>query len=910
MAKDWRSSVAEANKPAAATDPAEQARRRARRNRKIFGVLVAMLTLIGGAFAAIFLLAGIRQPYFLTVPVVEYQDPLWPVNPLAEQDSDALAAFFLTHDKGAKAIESQTRNGLVKQLDDLRQDRRNHTVVFHLCALARTVPGKDGQPNVCVIPAEAGPDVPPDRLLPLDDVLDAMRACPAPHKLLILDLARQDADPRVGVLANDVADSIQTRLETLQQQEQLPFAVLTACARDQRSLFRDDYRVSALAYFLAEGCRGKADGLNPEQRKNGRVSLRELHAYVERECKQWAPRFRNASQTPLLFGQFDDFDMVILDSAKADLPAPPPPAAIPYPDWLLDGWRLRDAWWDGRVYRDAPRAFLRLEAALLRAEQRWRGGLGLDEKRARAALDVVEELKQEVKQASETARPQPRSLAQEVARGQVPNADTLKFLQEELLKPEAGPVEPKDPKDDKEPPPPVKEPGKKRSPQEIARSMTEKWKGKRPFDKASAAIAFVDAARADELTTDRLEVLRRLLEQAPDRLHTRYAETLCLHRLLELRSRIELSADKLKQAIRITRECEEALAADPRILFWFRARLEDLSTRRSAAEASIFQEESVARSEAGLKELDAAGQSFRAVLEQVAVLQKAFLDYDEMMIRLPGYTVYLAEHPRADLPAVDRWVKAVERLADLRRELLQPPGDGAALTAAVGRIQILLEDIDRDRAQLRKPFTKEAREDLERHLEDGKPIDYLELLARLDSPRVFAAERARIWTLTQAFAQNLKTRPTEDLANEFQRAAMRSRMSIAMLQLGGFDGANLLRVEWERINKNGKNNSAAWAPLAERLRIVWSRELPEQLAKTKDPAAADLLLRVFSAWDKPVTPVPNPGGRLRQAEAKEFARFLADLYQKQLALAPPNSPAESYYAESERTCRAAAGSAP
>ena len=47
----------------------------------------------------------------------------------------------------------------------------------------------------------------------------------------------------------------------------------------------------------------------------------------------------------------------------------------------------------------------------------------------------------------------------------------------------------------------------------------------------------------------------------------------------------------------------------------------------------------------------------------------------------------------------------------------------------------------------------------------------MELVARLDSPRFYAAERKRIWDLSQQFAPKLRARGGEELANEFNLMA-------------------------------------------------------------------------------------------------------------------------------------------
>ena len=55
--------------------------------------------------------------------------------------------------------------------------------------------------------------------------------------------------------------------------------------------------------------------------------------------------YRNQKQTPTLYGTAKDFDLVILDRAKGEIAVPPLPEPVPYPEWLLDGWRLRDSWY-------------------------------------------------------------------------------------------------------------------------------------------------------------------------------------------------------------------------------------------------------------------------------------------------------------------------------------------------------------------------------------------------------------------------------------------------------------------------------------------------------------------------------------------------------------------------------------
>ncbi|MGL5094481.1 MAG: hypothetical protein ACRDD1_02770, partial [Planctomycetia bacterium] len=66
---------------------------------------------------------------------------------------------------------------------------------------------------------------------------------------------------------------------------------------------------------------------------------------------------------------------------------PPPPAVVEtslYPDWLLAGWRRRDAWTADGSYRRTPRLHVQLERTLLEIERRW--WLGADADRLRDEL--------------------------------------------------------------------------------------------------------------------------------------------------------------------------------------------------------------------------------------------------------------------------------------------------------------------------------------------------------------------------------------------------------------------------------------------------------------------------------------------------------------------------------------------
>src|SRR5262245_29738080 len=67
----------------------------ARKGRRIFLLLAGMLALGGAIIAVAWLLPHPPNPaYVHTIPVSEYQDARWPVNPLVVQDSDTLWGHF------------------------------------------------------------------------------------------------------------------------------------------------------------------------------------------------------------------------------------------------------------------------------------------------------------------------------------------------------------------------------------------------------------------------------------------------------------------------------------------------------------------------------------------------------------------------------------------------------------------------------------------------------------------------------------------------------------------------------------------------------------------------------------------------------------------------------------------------
>src|SRR5262249_2997691 len=181
----------------------------------------------GAALVSLALLSGAdREPFFLSIPITEYSQTFYPINAWAEQDSDTLASMLApprSEAKGrAKAYESQDKGLLVQQLNNLRTNKDGR-VVIHLSSLART-----HNDEVYILPADAHPDR-PESWLPLREVLQAMQDCPSKQKLLILDIARPVAEPRLGFLIDDVGTTLHGTLERMTGEGKLSYWVLCGC---------------------------------------------------------------------------------------------------------------------------------------------------------------------------------------------------------------------------------------------------------------------------------------------------------------------------------------------------------------------------------------------------------------------------------------------------------------------------------------------------------------------------------------------------------------------------------------------------------------------------------------------------------------------------------------------------------
>jgi hypothetical protein len=804
-----------------------------------------MLALGAAILALALLFRADREPFFLSIPITEYGQAFYPINAWAEQDSDALASMLApprSEAKGrAKAYESQDKGLLVQQLNNLRNNKDGRVVV-HLSSLART-----HNDEVYILPADAHPDR-PESWLPLREVLQALQDCPSKQKLLILDIARPVAEPRLGFLIDDVGTTLHGTLERMTSEGKLSYWVLCGCSRDEVCLSWEEKQQSAFGYFLARGLRGHADGANPKRKRaDGHVTVLDLADYVTDQVDQWARQQRNRRQTPVLFGKAGNFSLATVSHGT---PKPDPELTAPaYPDWLLEGWKFRDTCWEKGKHRTAPRAFRQLETALLRAEQRWRGGLGgADQERTRKQLAGDRQLVQDALMAPVPEPPAAPSLVVEADREEEPDAKVMEgvkaLVKMRLDQPETA------------------------KPEEIAKTMEkptqallDPLKGKPHFDLAMAAWA---EALADEVPTlDKIRFLDDLLRKhAPE---PKYLETLFLRRLVEMQAETKKwPAEIIARALRALREAETARMVAPALLPLVEAPLNDATKKRLEAETLLLKGSPPSGMMRAARLLEEVEGAYRQVNQFLRTAHEANRLAEDVSVKLPGFALYLVNAPQIDSRLAQDWVSAAEAVQAIHDQVNQrpppwPPAD----------IEKNLVELRRCLVNLEQPFRAETLQKLRNPGPTAGVKEYLQMQALLDSPRLSAGDRSALWLAAYTFGQNIPQQPAPALPVAGERALVRAQLAAETLKLGGVDPGT--------IPASGAGvPTATWQAVGDKLRQGFAVQLPRRYQSETDLVVRDRLARLLD----PREPVgkENYTGMLVRKQDSAYWNWLGDQY--------------------------------
>jgi hypothetical protein len=859
-----------------------------------FVALAAVLAAAGAVVGALFWIQPSDPPVLLTIPVSEYKDSAWPPNPWAEEDSDALQDAFPDLAGREKAYGYQELSLLQSKLQALRNVKAGQPVILHLSALGAVHGGV-----VYVVPGDAKPGD-PSTWLKLDVVLDTLAACPAKHRLLLLDLAHPIADLVQGPLADTVADRLDEHLRVRADRDELPYFVLTSCSKGEFSLPMDEEQQSAFAFYLGDGLRGAAEGFGPKGKPDGRVRVTELAAFVTRRVGSWARDCRGVRQTPKLYGDFDDFDLT-----DRKLAPPEPKAARTYPDWLLAGWKQRDDWVAKGAYRPAPVAVNSLQVALPRAERDWQAvgrpeRVGRIDANLRSAMEKAGTIREQAKE-------EPPPPLRTVTAWPLPSTTLAEWsgLLESFLRAQAtAATNPKD-----------AEKAKDERKAFLSKVMTT------PEARKSAA-ALIWRVLVDDSAplAETVVALSGLLDEVQP---TATAEAQAARRLAAWQrpGGTPWPPAAARQMLHADDAAGRALAGAPTAFPAAKELFAAAAKQRDEGETLLFDVSTRTREEQGraAEILKQAETAFVAAAGQMAVVQAARRAVEDAAIVLPATAGRVTEEGKA----IDEraWLAAAKAAVELNDRLEHPPAGKdlplAEWESATGRLTAALQAL-----QARyQPMAVKRRVD---DLAPGRAPEYQALNDLLRGPMLPAAERKRVWETARAIADRIhkQTReadaadndalrppgtnrsPDPPLKDEPDRRERRARVSVELLRVAGLDKVD----ELDAARRAALADQGKWEALAAALRLAWSDQLPQQAKARRDKQdwpGADRRER-FLPPEKAVAG-RSAAAEVRRADQKVYLEWLEEYYRSlgRLRQAAPN--AHSFYEDAAEEVRRARG---
>lgn len=702
--------------------------------------------------------------------------------PQAERDRQAFLKhpMLMVRDREA-TVDPQP----IRALDVLNGRTAEDVVIIALTARARIELNEDGRRSVVILPADAGNDrtSPGESLEELRRVL--LGTSGAPRIVLMLDLHPESTDPRAGW--GDI-DLIGRVVATFLGDLSPHVLVMTSCAPGQRSLSSEILGRSIFSYYVEQGLNGWADVAPTD----GRVTASELALYVRERVTRWAEQNRATVQTPLsLVVPSNDFVIVALPRGRpTGPPFLPDPKAVPaYPQWLLDGWKVRDAWRAERRGSIAPRIYARLESALLDTESAWRNGA--DPNRLRPELEqTIGRCEALFEKLTAVSFPRAVSLALERALGRQAAPEVAQAIRDLVAKRATLP------------------PAEKPMDAEAAdaRLIAEFFSGLKSatdFDLASAVLEASASSR--EPSADLIAFLDRLLRvRQPQPL---YVESLRLAEAASYYPSSDWSPEAVRLAIDVARRGEIASARPgaqsiigPLIDKSHRTRYEaETLWIASGYVPASAAEERFRQAEALIDTANSAGDDVEAVRAVVS----------ESLVWLPALAPHLERFP--DL--VPHWMNACRSTTSLGDALDSETTAGDEFV--VERVAALRQSATRlrdDLERLKSPFGNDAiRRLITRNSKSAVHVRAIDDL--LSTPFPAASDRAALWKVFVATAlplaeatirldarDNRTLRPgpvpsNSEMADLVRRDRVRtSRMaqtSVELLGLGSVDRTTL-----------------------------------------------------------------------------------------------------------------------
>lgn len=807
-------------------------------------LLAAVAVGLAGLLAGVATWAGpAPDPYFVPLWVTQYQSPALPPAAAAAADREAvLSANFFR--RGPDAYASQEAAPLVRELAALATLPANERVVVYLSGYAVPQPGGE----VGVYPADADPARGGDAL-PLSDLLRRLAAGPR-QTLVLCDLAEPTGDARAGGLRADCAARVPALLTAADPAGRL--AVVWCCGPGQTAQPAPADGRTAFGRFVERGLRGEARAFNhPDHPADRRVSAHELARYLADRVDRWAVANRGVRQTPTLYGDAPDFDLVATGPG-ADSPAADPPAP---PAWLAAAWADLDRRRADGTLGDSPRLFQRLAAAVRRADASWRGPAGdRAAEELRFATARVDEESRLARQAVPAAG-RPLSLAAAEAAGERPDL-ALRQAAAKLIADAQAIADP------------------------AARAkLAAGFASKAPlFAVEDAVLAAAEAAGVGR--PDTLQLLDGVVREHGG---PASAEARFLARLAAAARQVPAdrwSADAARAGLAAVRRAERAAvrwAAFP----WVGGVLEEAVQARVEGEQLVGLWADVPA--------DAIADRFRraaaradAALGFADTLAGARRAADESLVALANAARLLDEFPDRE-PLWHDWLAATsELLPDLA-----PP----ATPLAPEQLPVRQDDLARRAERVRQAKESFAGGALVADLvaragrPDAGPAAVRQAEAALAALDLQAPQRAALADARLALARRLDDTfaaelpadsPAAARVAEATRAARRGRCELALLRLAGLPAADLAALGG--VPPANDPDSPAWDRFADGLRRAWG--VDGVLAKAP-PGSLDVLAAVFPGADPAVRLDAPPGGPRtapRRAAMTAYLGWLADRY--------------------------------
>ncbi len=904
-----------------------------RRQWRLFPVLAMALLLLGLAVGLGSWITAIPHPYFLPVSVDRYvAQEISPVV-TAKRDARLLQEDEFFSNIRMLSVGGSQRHAMVEDLSALRLRSWRDRVVVYLTCRAGT--SSNGEVNL--LPSDAIAGV-PETWLPLSEVLHYLDECPSRHKLLVLDILWPAADATFGILRNDVASNIESTLSKRQKDPTL--LVLVPASAGEDALTCSQFGQSVFGYYFRQGLQF-ADGYNVQQARNGRVSVKELAAFVRQRTSRWAMQNRVVAQTPTLLGTGDSFDMAAV-SPRRFQKMPQLVTPLEYPKWLEQAWLERDQWYADQVHRFNPRLLSQFEVNLLRLEKALPYSEEPDQLQA-AWKATYHSLSNELaKSKAQVPTPRPTSLARLQAQQHVVNPAVVTAVNDfmtQLAAQTAGQPTAK----------------AQAARLKLATGLRKKLGGKSAYD---LAIALFDALAAQDVPDpNTIRLVDAMLR--PEQPEPLFVETHFLRRMANLAGEIppgQWPANLVRQAFQVVLKGEQAVRY-PRPLRAMQSLLDPVAQNGHNG-LLLLHSYGYSSPQSAETYLDGAAAGYDEALALQDLLLKAYAARDRAFWFLPNYSPLL----KVDSRFSGMWRKASHDAAELA-ESLEPTA--VTTTQAKPDSTTWLEDlrqstlrVEHSLSALQQSFSKA---NVDRLIHESEQVEVsaallAEIHSLLATPLPAAAQREALWNVRQKVSRALASRtlaldvaedtdpgfqftPMLDPGSESHEASLvsqRARWSIDLLHLGGWDGNGLASLErlydaafpenkitgaqgittshalrGKRAATAGKHAATASAvptnltpevaetQLAQQLAEIWNQSLPQAFESLEDVRAAARLSQVFPAWlssDALDDPVKNPVVREYVAQCRARWTWLAEQYR----YAARDGSGTTFYAEASR----------